>query len=401
MHFSGTTESILLVFKVHFLQDWAFVRSLLDTCRRESVNIIFRGDCIDQVYLYAITNYCIRVGVEFTVIQSCGEGIAFIDRIGSNSLSKKVFLTATEGSISAKHSANSVLVHHARSIGFITVCFQHGMNFRRDIFFASQLCCVWSVALETHLNEGLLRSSATTAVATGSPKFYDVSFPSGRSALEFRLGINTDNFKSLCLVATNCHWNIHDKSPEEIYHWLDRLSGVNPNVLFIIKPHPDDTALYQSKANHVGENLKVIDELTLLALDWPASRLFASVDCVITTYSTVIFDAWCAGKPLAVLPFNRQCTPYSPESIYCPADASLPPCLQDIDRLLITQEEWLTGRMPSALGFNHSQAADRSAIWYDVATSFFSRFWGCIDSHPIVTPASSRSPVWPILAGEE
>ena len=324
------------LFLINFIQDWSFARSLMDNWPTERFHLLLRSDLIARQFLDVLKNYLHRVNVAYEVIGTTREGMRALDKFGIGP--ESLFLCATEGLVSTTHLLGSMIVLEARKRGATTVCLQHGMNVPDNFAPASEFFGSWEPLMADKINVGS-NNDFLKAVEIGSPKFGDAIMPQSPNVLSIRLGVDTNIFYRSVMVGLNLHWTVHKYGRGETYAWLRRLISNNPETFFIIRPHPDDSSIYFEMPLFSWRNVLIYDEMVLLALDWPISRLVNAVDGVITTYSTLALDAIAAGKTPVLLDW---------EGIGQMLPTSLP--LEAGENFVVlSKDDWLGGALPTEM----------------------------------------------------
>ena len=345
-----------LIYSVNFIQDWSFARSIMDVVPTGKFKLILRSDIIAPEYTHFIRNFCIRTGIDFVEITSVNQGVEALERWR---WPYALFVTATEGLISATHLMNSLLTLEARRMGYATLSMQHGMNVGKDLSHAAEYVGAWDAKGAQSLQSGRHPGSGWHVLDAGSPKFFEALMPMGENAFAQRFGDWTHAFRKKVLVGLNLHWRIGEES-DITYRWLESVFARYPDILFILRPHPDDYTIFENSIS--ASNVLILDEVILNVVDWPMSRIIKSVDAV-TTFSTLILDALAAETPVYMLPtdFSRLDGYFLPISL--PVTS-----LEDFSQ--VTREEFTNGLLPAGL-FEEPVAHDRA--WFDSSRRFFSR----------------------------
>lgn len=357
-----------LLYCVNFLQDWPFLRSIMDVWPSSRLRILIRGDLIAPPYVSMLVGILERTGNTYGVTWSVSESADRIDEWRS-ALHGGIAVTATEGLLYPPHQMGSLLTYEARKRGLKTICLQHGMNIPREYLPASDIMGAWDERSAEMLSL-LLASHPTKVRCLGSPKFQDALLPISPLAKTSRLGSHTAGFGQTTLVALGLHWGIHKRSTDETLRWLDRLVEQNPEVLFLVRPHFEDFTLYKN-FDHLfsRDNIALVDEMFLLSIDLPVTRLLAMVDGVISTYSSLFLDAKAARKPVAFLPWQQN---HGPD-----ADGILPVSMpiprERLSSLQVDDSTIERGLLPSALEVDDTCNGDTFAAWFKPSVSSLAR----------------------------
>ena len=356
-----------LFFHVNFIQDWSFLRSLMDVWPGEQVRVSLRRDLIAAPYLDMLVGYLERTGIEHAVVATVAEAAVALDSWG-RALEGGLAVTATEGLLHSAHQMASLTMLEARRRGLRTLCLQHGMNLAPDFHPASAVIGAWDEGSARTVRATLGADSAAEVRCVGSPKFLDALLTGSPAARRHRLGPVAGGFGRAILIGLGLHWRIHNHDAAGTAAWIARLCDRNPDTLFVIRPHPDDASPYEHAEMLGHPNVLLADELFLLTIDWPVARLLRTMDGVITTYSTLLIDAMAAGKPVVVLPHAAQLGV---------KQASLPMAGPDDACPTLDETDWATGQLPAALREPRRDAAEAArAAWFAPSLSSLSRIAG-------------------------
>ena len=290
----------VLVYHVLFVQDWPFLRSMLDLWPAGRVRVLIRPDLIVPGYRELIESFLRRLDVPFATSETiaAAEQALYEWQVPRGSL----FVTATEGLPTFVHGLGSLVSVAARRRGLTTVCLQHGHDLPGSLVMGSQFFGAVDLRSVAQCESALAGEQACRPLALGSLKHLDTAIQaSDPDALPFRLGGRARHFRKRLLIGTNLHWTVHCDEAGAIFSWLRAALLRYPDILFVLRPHPDDYATFSIAADLPSTNLAVVDEAALLCIDWPVSRLLQSVDAVLSTPSTLIEDALVARRPTAIL----------------------------------------------------------------------------------------------------
>lgn len=328
-------------FNVNFIQDWSFVRPLMDVYAARQLHLLFREDCIAPQYLHLLRNHCERTATPYAVIGNVKEGCAALSSwgCGENSL----FLTATEGLPSPTHSMNALLAWEAGRMGATTVSLQHGMHISQAFSSSCDIVGTWDRTTAKRLLERRGAKGDPAIEAVGNVKFLDALLPPGDGGLSARLGSWTHGFEAAYLIGLNLHWKIHEHGEAATYEWVRRTIDRNADCLFILRPHPDDHSIYAMADLIQAPNILLLDNMTLLAMDVSISRLLQDLDGVISTSSSLHIDAMAAATPTVMLPSQSGLAERS--GLF---DSSWPTLAGDPPET-ISADDWATGDLPAAL----------------------------------------------------
>lgn len=328
-------------FSVNFIQDWSFLRSIMDVYPAQRLHLLFRKDCIAPQYLHLLRNYCERTATPYAVIDSVMEGSAALSGWGCDANS--LFMTATEGLPSPTHAMNALVAYEAGQAGATTVSLQHGVNISQGFSSSCDIVGTWDRKTANRLLERMNAKGYPAVYAVGNSKFLDALIPSGSGGLSSQLGSWTCAFEAVYLIGLNLHWKMHEHGEVATYEWVRRTIERNANCLFILRPHPDDHSIYAMTDILLAPNILLLDDMTLLAMDVSIGRLMREVDGIISTNSSLHIDAMAAGKPTVMLPAQPGLAERGGL-----LDSSWPTRTGNAPET-INAEEWSTGNLPDAL----------------------------------------------------
>lgn len=290
-----------LIYFISFVQDWSFLRSFLEIWPAAQVCVMLRRDFMVTAYADVIEAYLTRVGVAFRPVTSVRKATEALEEW--NTGKGDLFLTATEGLPTLLHGMASLVTLNARKRGMTTVTLQHGSLVPDRTVQAAQFFVAMNEESLSDFQRSTVSSIMCTPVALGAPKHFDsMMVPADPDAIAFRLRASAKHYRLRLLVGTNLHWLAHDRQESGFADWLARTARHNPDVLFLLRPHPDDWHMTGGSSQMDLPNVLVLDEITLLCIDWPMTRVLSAIDGVISTHSTLVLDGLAAGKPTAIFP---------------------------------------------------------------------------------------------------
>jgi 2-polyprenyl-3-methyl-5-hydroxy-6-metoxy-1,4-benzoquinol methylase len=339
-------------FNVNFIQDWSFVRTIMDVYPAGRLHLLFREDCIAPQYLHLLRNYCERTSTPYGVMGTVMDGFSALSDwgCGTNSL----FISATEGLPSPTHAMNALVACEAGRMGATTLSLQHGVNISRAFSSSCDIVGTWDQKTANRLLDQMDAEGDPAVYAVGNAKFLDALMPPGGGGLSARLGDWTRAFEAVYLIGLNLHWKAHEHGESATYEWVRRTIESNANCLFILRPHPDDHSIYAMADLLQSPNILLLDDMTLLAMDVSISRLMHEVDGVISTNSSLHIDAMAAGKPTVMLPAQPGLAELAGllDNSWPTGTGSAPET--------ISANDWLTGELPNAL----SIPAEVNSEWF-------------------------------------
>lgn len=110
-------------------------------------------------------------------------------------------------------------------------------------------------------------------------------------------------FKKIVLIAENLHWERYSAYYRETaVSDLISTAQVQPDICFLIKPHPAGKFFEASFLKEKPGNIVLTRDVNSQSLPFPVWA--AAADCVVSTPSTVIVDSVVAGKPTALIRYD-------------------------------------------------------------------------------------------------
>jgi hypothetical protein len=287
-------------------QDWSNLRPLLDVVPRSQARFLIRPETIERDTLRAARSFLRRSGVDIVEFAEAGD-------LPWRELRGEVVVSAAESSVGGGHLLSHETAALARLHGCRTFLLQHGIWPRpfedKVLTFASEHVLTWGREEERRLNDRRHRILGTEvpwgvlpphqARPIGGPKFCD-QFLGPFPGLPAKFGFDPARFDRVVLVGTKNlrgRWGL-DNLDGRFMGELARLVESQPRTLFIIRPHPRDSA--ESFAAFRQPNVIVFDEVVGILADMPLNRVLPYVDLVATSPSSLILDAAVSAKPVFV-----------------------------------------------------------------------------------------------------
>ena len=360
-------ENARFLLSLHHIQEFPFLRALLDVLPRHAVRVILRPYFIEDLHCRAITGFLARTGV-CTHVYERAEALPWSELAGS------ILVSAAESACAVNHVHGLQIAALARLHGCRTYLLQHGIwprNFPgRIVTFGSELVLTWGAAEERILQQNQHRLAAVDVPwgvfhpgqvrRIGSPRYTDQLLPMHPDGLALRLDIQRDRFLSVVLLATKKAYGRSAKSElDAAFHLaMRRLIETHPELLFLIRPHPSHGEEGLSDLEY--ENVRVLDETCCIAADISSNRIIPLVDQVIAPISTVALDGAVSDKPVIVY------------------DAAQPQTYEHLEAVPMEQLPELVGRS-EVLSKTGDQARLFRAAYADaVDTRFYERFAGLL-----------------------
>jgi hypothetical protein len=300
------SPDLQFLLSLHHVQEFAFLRPLLDVLPRNAVSVVLRPHFIDERCRRAITGFLARTGVR-TYVYERAEELPWPELAG------RILITAADSACAINHVHGLQISALARLHGCRTYLLQHGIwpqSFHgRIVTFGCEVVLNWGASEERILHQRRHRIgaievpwgmfSAGQVRCIGSPRYTDQLLPVHEDALDLRLGIDRHRYASVVLLATKKfrgRWGRSDV--DETYQTaLLRLIERHPDILFLVRPHPANDA-----DGYLTErvNVRLLDETCCIAADMPLGRVIPRVDLVVTPISTIALDGAISGKPVIV-----------------------------------------------------------------------------------------------------
>lgn len=296
-------ENARFLLSLHHIQEFPFLRALLDVLPRHAVRVILRPCFIEGSQRRAIRGFLARTGVR-THVYERAEELPWSELAGS------ILVSAAESGCAVNHVHGLQISALARLHGCRTYLLQHGIwprNFPgRIVTFGSELVLNWGAAEERILQQNQHRLGAVDVPwgvfhpgqvrRIGSPRYTDQLLPVHPDGLDLRLGIGRDRFASVALLATKrAYGRSAGSEVDAAFHIaMRRLIETHSEMLFLIRPHPAHNEGGLSDLQY--ENVRVLDETCCVAADIPLNRIIPLVDQVIAPISTVALDGAVSDK---------------------------------------------------------------------------------------------------------
>lgn len=290
----------ILGINLNFFQDYINFRPLLDLFKSKNIVILIRRHLSTESSIEFYSGIFSRFGIKTVFYEK-------VDEINWQEIGIDILLSAAESTLYYGHALASQTVNAAKLHGIDTYLFQHGIwldTAKYPIVFESEKVLCWSNEQRSSLeipHPNFAEGKCTIAdirsgqfLSLGAPKFFDAKQPCLKKILTYRLGIEQHLYDKTVLLATNMHWVLHTHSKDRVYENFHKIIEKNPNVFFIIKPHPAENISDYKVFKY--NNSIVLDDLILGTIDFTIPRLIAGVDAVISSQSTLLLEAMIAGK---------------------------------------------------------------------------------------------------------
>jgi hypothetical protein len=360
-------ENARFLLSLHHIQEFSFLRALLDVLPRHAVRVILRPYFIEESHRRAITGFLARTNVR-THLYERAEELPWSQLAGS------ILVSAAESGCAPNHVHGLQIAALARLHGCRTYLLQHGIwprNFPgRIVTFGSELVLTWGAAEERILEQNQHRLAAVEVPwgvfrpgqvrRIGSPRYTDQLLPIHPDGLALRLGIKRDRFASVALLATKRAYGRTAKSDVDaaLHDAMRRLIETHPEMLFLVRPHPAHGE--EGLSDLQCENVRALDETCCVTADIPLSRIIPLVDQVITPISTVALDGAVSDKAVLVY------------------DGGQPQTYDHLEVVPVQQLPELAGRSEVLSKAEYQARLFRAAYAEAVDTRFYEHFAGLL-----------------------
>lgn len=303
--FGALPGDVRVTFNFGAMQDWSFVRPLLDVLPRAQVRFVIGRTQLADHSLRAIHGYLAGRNIEVVRAETF-QGVTW------GRPRDEIVVSVIESTGTRTHQRSYLFVQQARLYGCSTFLFQHGIWPRAFagtvVAFASEHVLAWGAEEARRLTErrhtvngleapwGILQPGQIKLV--GSPKFTDMLLDAGPS-LDRRFGFEPGRFAETIVVATKNlrgRWGVVDENDRTYLPLFRRMIEDNPTTLFVIRPHPADHA--DRFAELTMPNVRLFDDTLAILLDVPFSRILGRADALVAPPSTVVLDGAVAGVPV-------------------------------------------------------------------------------------------------------
>ncbi|QIG48823.1 hypothetical protein G5V57_14465 [Nordella sp. HKS 07] len=291
---------------LHHHQEWSLLRPLLDVIPRAQARFLVRPEGVEQDTLRAVRSFLTRCGVQVIEYDDVRE-------LPWSEMKGEVLISGAESSVGWGHLLGYETAAIARLHGCTTYLLQHGIWPRafehRVVTFASERVLTWGREDEHRLNERVHRFISTDvpwgafpseqAFPIGSAKFCDQQF-GPFPGLDIQFGHDPSKFEQSVLVGVKDlrgRWGVRNIGAEFVEN-LGALISAHPTTLFVIRPHPSDSA--ETFSTLPRSNTVLFDNLAGIVADLPLSRVLPNIDLVLTSPSSLMVDAAVSSIPISV-----------------------------------------------------------------------------------------------------
>jgi len=308
------SRDVELIFVIQLPQDVDLARPLLAEARRRGVDCAV-WTCLGVIKRWPEMEAAIKsFGFDWRVFSDELEGFS------ANKFPRSAYalVTITETSLGPHRFAHR-LTRLANSAGIYTSTLQHGyenvgLNYSDDIHgikhvnFASKRIYIWGHLEALHKDISL--QTRKKCFPVGCPK------PVESTQISIK-GLVTDE-QMVIGVFENLHWHRYSDEYRDFFlAGVRYLAEVFPDIVFLVKPHNSGmwlTGRYQGEKPE-AKNLIIADPKDPQWDGVSAPQLLGQLTAVITSPSTVAFDAARMELPTAVVAQGLHLENYSPLSL--------------------------------------------------------------------------------------
>jgi hypothetical protein len=301
----SSSSSPVLIVVLHSQLDWVLLKQVVREALRQGLSV---GAILDA-------RFSDDVVILFGLLRNLGVHAKILhpDRMKNLAwpTSVRALVCATESNLMPHRLAHKVALQ-ARKVGVYTTVLQHGYeapgltyhdNFHsiRKVSFASERIYLWGSA--QYLHPLVPASTREKCLTVGLPCRIEVPDK----------GVTGKDKTWVVGVFENLHWKRYSESYKlHFITGLRKLAMRYPEVSFIISTHPRGEWLLRDNNKSLFKFPNVTFSPQEGGVEERLGELFNSIDCVITTPSTLALQAAQAGLPVAVVDGGLNLSLYSP-----------------------------------------------------------------------------------------
>lgn len=276
---------------IHFFQDLAFLRGLVVRIGYENLHVIINDDNLTFHHLIIVNKFIKNHAIKNSFLRDFDVNIM---NAGS------ILLTSTLGPLSPMHLSCSRLIVKARELHVVTITLQHGITLPDVFTTMTEYTLAWSEPAANEIIErahSVIRSKVFPAGNVRPVYKVEAKF------LTKKFGCWVSKFAHRVMIATNFHWaGAHSVSVKDVNDFITNLSMKNPDTLFFIRPHPED---YSLRVAAGLLNVILIDDVITGLLDTSIDQILVNCDLLLSTYSTLLYDAARNNIPFVAFNYNE------------------------------------------------------------------------------------------------
>lgn len=292
MNFSLMNGKPSLFYLVHFFQDLVFLRGLVARIGYENLYVIVNDGNLAFHHMVIVKKFLNNHAVANSYLR---------DFDVSKMNAGDILLTSTLGPLSPMHLSCSQLIVKARKLQVVTITLQHGITLPEVFTTVTEYTLAWS---EPAAKEIIARTHSVIRSKVFSAGNVRPIYKPSPNMLTNKFGNWVSNFENRVMIATNLHWaGVHGVSGNDVNTFIFNISKSNPDTLFFVRPHPED---YSLRVAAGLSNVILIDDVITGLLDISIDQVLVNCDLLLSTYSTLLYDAARNKIPFAVFDYNEM-----------------------------------------------------------------------------------------------
>jgi len=212
------------------------------------------------------------------------QDLAFLRGLAARVGSDNLYVIVNDGNLAFHH---------------LIVTLQHGITLPDVFTTVTEYTLAWS---EMAAKEIMVRSHSVIRSKVFSAGNVRPNYKSSPDFLARKFGNWVSRFERRVMIATNLHWTgAHGVSSSDVSTLIIKMSKKNQDTLFLIRPHPED---YSLRVTAGLENVILIDDVITGLLDISIDQVLVNCDLLLSTYSTLLYDAARNKIPFAVFDYH-------------------------------------------------------------------------------------------------
>ncbi|MFM5580227.1 hypothetical protein [Aeromonas sp. R4-2] len=289
-NFLLTKRKPSLFYIIHFFQDLAFLRGLATRVGSDNLYVIVNDGNLAFHHLIVVKKFLNNHAIDNSYLR---------DFDMNKMKAGDMLLTSTLGPLSPMHLSCSRLIVKARELQVVTFTLQHGITLPDVFTTVTEYTLAWS---EMAAKEIMVRSHSVIRSKVFSAGNVRPNYKSSPDFLARKFGNWVSRFERRVMIATNLHWTgAHGVSSSDVSTLIIKMSKKNQDTLFLIRPHPED---YSLRVTAGLENVILIDDVITGLLDISIDQVLVNCDLLLSTYSTLLYDAARNKIPFAVFDYH-------------------------------------------------------------------------------------------------
>lgn len=286
MSFFQMKSKSSLFYIVHFFQDLAFLRGLSARSGYRSLYVIVNDGNLAFHHLIIVKKFLNNHAIDNSPLRDFD-----VSKMNAGDM----LLTSALGPLSPMHLSCSRLIIKARELQVVTITLQHGIALPDIFVTVTEYTLAWNVRAAKAIRRRSHKVICSKVIPAGHVR---PEYKSSSNFLASKFGNWVSRFERRVMIATNLHWSgAHCVSSNDVTAMIINMSKKNQGTLFLIRPHPED---YSLRVTAGLENVILIDDVITGFLDISIEQVLADCDLLLSTYSTLLYDAARHKIPFAV-----------------------------------------------------------------------------------------------------